>query len=776
MKTCPGDFKPLLFLNSKSRPLCQENQSPQSPSSPKNQQIEGYIDQKKNKKFGDFHQDSIPKQSVASESTFCSTPALPSIKPKPLSSTDLHHKRLEEDAPLSFSALPEDIGKTYNVSNTNDTSSLLNVSPSPSDPEPPQSPDPFSLGSRASRCSSSTLFSHSPDLSTFRSSVMSVRNSAESQCKGPEGVISSSPVPSLRVLPTPVSPHHPPLPLLSPSSLITNSLSSLKRNGQTKARSLPQISPVTEPKLDESDVELKWSCMERQIDLAPKTAPGLNVAMSVSARSRPPSPLRPLADTPLELTPSPPASFLGSSWPVLPPIRMQQDGSMTARSSEQSCGESQVFDELDALAPLSASFSSMDQPSESSHCHFRKAEALSSGLALLTVGCDSGPLSSLSRVQLLLLNRQETDAASPFCLDEDSMSLNNYPDLEMSNGVWRPFTAGSISESISEKCVSMGKTHQNKLDDDMECFSGSSCSWIIDPSSTYRSMSKSSTTQRRSSLDSLEDEMSPFGKSSNYSGFARESEETCPSIEINEDQERKWKERNSKALKMLSKLQDNAPHQLSNVKVHSNFEDFDFLAKYCIFNQERLAEYKSAFQEADSDGDGFLSCLQVLCVLKRIIPPELLSEEEEIYVYRILELVDFRVTDGLVDLRLFAVIASLAQRISRMDDYMRSLISSTDFHSLEVKLFKAKKLFLCLLEEQSGDVTSPQKYISPEQLILELKAGGLCLEHEATIRMELQHIPPLDLLDFLAYLPLFMLIHRSVIDNPLEDYNYDTTS
>lgn len=36
-------------------------------------------------------------------------------------------------------------------------------------------------------------------------------------------------------------------------------------------------------------------------------------------------------------------------------------------------------------------------------------------------------------------------------------------------------------------------------------------------------------------------------------------------------------------------------------------------------------------------------------------------------IFQILEMVDFRVTDGLVDLRLFAVIASLAQKIASME-------------------------------------------------------------------------------------------------------------
>lgn len=39
--------------------------------------------------------------------------------------------------------------------------------------------------------------------------------------------------------------------------------------------------------------------------------------------------------------------------------------------------------------------------------------------------------------------------------------------------------------------------------------------------------------------------------------------------------------------------------------------------------------------QEDSDGDGYISCFQVLLALKNIIPPELLSDEEEIYVYRV---------------------------------------------------------------------------------------------------------------------------------------------
>lgn len=39
--------------------------------------------------------------------------------------------------------------------------------------------------------------------------------------------------------------------------------------------------------------------------------------------------------------------------------------------------------------------------------------------------------------------------------------------------------------------------------------------------------------------------------------------------------------------------------------------------------------------QADGDGDGYISSLQALLALKNIVPAELLSEEEEVYVYKV---------------------------------------------------------------------------------------------------------------------------------------------
>lgn len=59
--------------------------------------------------------------------------------------------------------------------------------------------------------------------------------------------------------------------------------------------------------------------------------------------------------------------------------------------------------------------------------------------------------------------------------------------------------------------------------------------------------------------------------------------------------------------------------------------------------------------------------------------------------------------------------------------------------------------------------------MSIDQLCVDLRAGGVSFEHEMEVREKLAHLHALDLLDFLTYIPLFIMIHESVILNPLDD-------
>ncbi|XP_034529478.1 pollen-specific leucine-rich repeat extensin-like protein 2 isoform X3 [Notolabrus celidotus] len=774
MKSRPEDLRPPRFLSSRSR---LQPPPTQTLSALKTQTLEGNftldLDRKRNMQNHVAGRRSaviipcVPLPAPPPSSTINPTPPL-------VNTPDTRHPNSEPASPASPRPAPEEEEeeeeeeereKPPQPARMSITESDLKLEFEPAEFEPagpdPSSP-PASVVSHGSLSDfsrpPSSMFSRSTDLASGRSSIMSDFRDSD-----PEGSVCLSPLCPRSVMQSPSA--------LTMRATTTSPLCERPSRPDEPDEPLsPRLTSGVLPQPDEPSAELTEShhraaSTDPAFNPCTDSNPGLTALAFPSATwSSCPSPQRttpPRPDSRQKLTPSVSLTPLESHrWSVLPPISPVRGRCATAASrySELSCSQSRVFDELEAIAPRSTSCPSLDQTDDSSCCSSPDTE-LSPGLAALTVGCDSGNLGSISRVQLLLLNRNDPDTApSPFTHDDDLFEEEDWSDLRMeddpeltSAGVSRPLTAGSDSE----RCDSAGKVQENKSDlSDGE--TGSPSSWIIDPSPSCHMF--------RSPPCSSAGENGPTGEECGSPGWRGSG-----SVDHSrEEMERRMEERKTKALSMLSKLQDDTPRRTKNSRGCSNFEEFDFLAKYCIFSQEKLAEYKRAFEAEDSDGDGYISCLQVLLALKNILPAELLSEEEEIYVYRILEMVDFRVTDGLVDLRLFAVIASLAQKIATMDEFMRSLISDMDFRSLEVRLFKAKQLFLFLLEEQPGDGGSQPGIISAEQLLLELKAGGIRLEQEAAVRLELQRIPPLDLLDFLAYLPLFMIIHKSVISNPLD--------
>ncbi|XP_044042403.1 uncharacterized protein LOC122871396 isoform X2 [Siniperca chuatsi] len=806
MKARPEDLRPPCFLSSKSRPQPpSQGKTPNTHTltAPKTQMLEGYFHLNPDRRRNGVQNEGL----ITGRRSAIVVPCLP-LPATPPSSTI-------NPTPPNQNALQPDSGGQQSKPNT--------VPASPSDPhpapeekdevqerepqpavvsitesdwklhlgpaEPEHSPSPASNVSHASLSDlsrpPSSLFSRSTDLASGRSSVLSGKPS-DIRDSDPEGSVSFSPLQPCPAMQSTLASYPPAGSNPRQSSMNTTTTPPLYELLFSQTKPLPPrpmsgVLPQSDKPLSRRESAKTTENLHKDACVDPGLNPSLDsdhglitLAFPSATWSSCPSPQRttPRSGSGPKLTPSSSVTQLESHrWPVLPPISPVRGRCGTAAShySELSCSQSHAFDELEAIAPRSASCSSLGQPSDSSGCPSPDRE-LSPGLAALTVGCDSGNLGSLSRVQLLLLDRLEPETLpSPFSQEEEL----DWSDLRMQYdpgltppGVLRPLTAGSISE----RCDSAGKVQENKSDHS-EGGSGSPSSWIIDLSPSY-DMFRSANSPCRSNHGS-----STHEGESNYPEWREQVESSAGgrrpgSLDHRtEEKDRRMEERKTKVLNMLSKLQDDMPRQPNSNKDRSNFKEFDFLAKYCIFSQEKLAEYKRAFEAEDSDSDGYISCLQVLLALKNIIPPELLSDEEEIYIYRILEMVDFRVTDGLVDLRLFAVIASLAQKIATMDEFMRSLISDMDFRSLEVRLFKAKQLFLFLLEEQRGDTGAQQGFISAEQLLLELKAGGIHLEQEAAIRLELQHIPPLDLLDFLAYLPLFMLIHKSVISNPLDDSN-----
>ena len=73
-----------------------------------------------------------------------------------------------------------------------------------------------------------------------------------------------------------------------------------------------------------------------------------------------------------------------------------------------------------------------------------------------------------------------------------------------------------------------------------------------------------------------------------------------------------------------------------------------------------------------------------------------------------------------------------------------------------------QRLWECNVDHDTNTIPLPQ-------LCVELQAGGVTAKHVQEVEDKMSHLRALDLLDFLTYIPLFILIHQSVVSNPLDD-------
>ncbi|XP_064627855.1 uncharacterized protein LOC135487718 [Lineus longissimus] len=236
------------------------------------------------------------------------------------------------------------------------------------------------------------------------------------------------------------------------------------------------------------------------------------------------------------------------------------------------------------------------------------------------------------------------------------------------------------------------------------------------------------------------------------------------SLEDERERQRIAEERRRKAALLFERLRgkkykDGEEDQDDDDDEGINFDEYDFLAKYCIFNKGNLEMYKKTFDVVDEDDDGMLDFEETLMGLKGINRG--LSDSEQEYIYRVLEHVGYKITDG-ADLKLFSVVCALSQKINALDSWMRNLIGRIDFKMLDMKMFMCKTLWECNVDPETNTIPI-------DQLCVELRAGGVSIQHERQVREKLQHLHALDLLDFLTYIPLFIMIHTSVVDNPLDD-------
>lgn len=95
---------------------------------------------------------------------------------------------------------------------------------------------------------------------------------------------------------------------------------------------------------------------------------------------------------------------------------------------------------------------------------------------------------------------------------------------------------------------------------------------------------------------------------------------------------------------------------------------------------------------------------------------------------------------------------------------MKRVYKRLDMQAMDINTYFCKQLW-----ESCQD--SDTNLMSTDKLVIELRAGGISPQHEAIIKKTLltDSTKQLDFLDFLTYLPLFILIHQSVVSNPFDN-------
>ncbi|XP_070209319.1 uncharacterized protein [Littorina saxatilis] len=141
----------------------------------------------------------------------------------------------------------------------------------------------------------------------------------------------------------------------------------------------------------------------------------------------------------------------------------------------------------------------------------------------------------------------------------------------------------------------------------------------------------------------------------------------------------------------------------------------------------------------------------------------LLTQKEFFFLYNVLNLP----ARSSINFRLFSVIAALSEKVTQLDPVIRKMINNTDYNALDVKMEKCRELFQFL----EDDDLAPRGGATADRLAVELTAGGLTPEHTRFVltKFNREKRGVVDFLDFVTYVPLFILIHRRIISHPLRE-------
>lgn len=188
----------------------------------------------------------------------------------------------------------------------------------------------------------------------------------------------------------------------------------------------------------------------------------------------------------------------------------------------------------------------------------------------------------------------------------------------------------------------------------------------------------------------------------------------------------------------------------------------DYLTHYRLVNPANLEGYGKAFLVEDTDKNYTLNLSEANIALEGIPALKDINDKQKNYILKILGIDDA----SIITFKMFAVIAALCERLlSVLDEQTRQWMEINDLVDMERKVGLYRNMFYW---NTCSDRS--KNYIKATALRIELIAGGLSRVQEDYVmeKIEQNIYREVSFIDYMAFIPLFLSTHETIVDNPLD--------
>ncbi|GAB1609085.1 hypothetical protein Ahia01_001193900 [Argonauta hians] len=118
-----------------------------------------------------------------------------------------------------------------------------------------------------------------------------------------------------------------------------------------------------------------------------------------------------------------------------------------------------------------------------------------------------------------------------------------------------------------------------------------------------------------------------------------------------------------------------------------------------------------------------------------------------------------------INFKTFSILAALSEKVSQLEPLIQNIQDQSSYAAFDIKLKRSKELFQLL----SADTLLPGDVTTSTAIYFELVAGRMNPEETAMILAKLSRpsVGFIHFFDYLTYLPFFIKVHQTIIDNPL---------